>query len=93
MTVLLVAAGAALGAPLRYVMAHVLDGRFRSAPRNALGLDQSGLHWGTMLVNVVGSFLLGLFSGLGLSGGQCQGSTQIGGSIDLFSSSIACHNP
>lgn len=50
---LLVALGAALGAPTRYVVAHVLDGR---------------LHLGTVLVNVVGSFLLGLFSGLGLSG-------------------------
>lgn len=53
MTLLLVAAGAALGAPLRYVAAHLLDGR---------------LHWGTILVNLVGSFLLGAFSGLGLSG-------------------------
>lgn len=53
MTFLLVAAGAAVGAPLRYVAAHVLDGR---------------LHWGTILVNVVGSFLLGLFSGMALSG-------------------------
>jgi CrcB protein len=52
-TVLLVAAGAAVGAPLRYVAAHLLDGR---------------LHWGTILVNVVGSFLLGLFSGMALSG-------------------------
>ncbi|HEX6248330.1 MAG TPA: CrcB family protein [Nocardioidaceae bacterium] len=53
MTFLLVAAGAAVGAPLRYVAAHLLDSR---------------LHWGTILVNVVGSFLLGLFSGLALSG-------------------------
>lgn len=53
MTYLLVALGAALGAPLRYVTAHLLDGR---------------LHWGTILVNLVGSFLLGLFSGLALSG-------------------------
>lgn len=53
MTLLLVAAGAALGAPLRYVAAHLLDGR---------------LHWGTILVNLVGSFLLGAFSGAGLDG-------------------------
>lgn len=53
MTFLLVAAGAALGAPVRYVTAHLLDGR---------------LHWGTILVNLVGSFLLGAFSGLGLAG-------------------------
>ncbi|HEX6874492.1 MAG TPA: CrcB family protein [Nocardioidaceae bacterium] len=57
MTVLLVAAGAAVGAPLRYVTAHLLDGRLHRE-----------LHWGTILVNVVGSFLLGLFSGMGLSG-------------------------
>lgn len=54
MTLLLVGAGAAVGAPARYVTAHLLDGR---------------LHWGTMLVNVVGSFLLGLFSAMALSGG------------------------
>ena len=53
MTVLLVALGAAVGAPLRYVTAHLLDGR---------------LPWGTILVNVAGSFLLGLFSGLALGG-------------------------
>lgn len=53
MTVLLVALGAALGAPARYVTAHLLDDR---------------LPWGTVLVNVVGSFLLGLFSGMALSG-------------------------
>lgn len=50
---LLVALGAAVGAPLRYVAAHVFDGR---------------LHWGTIGVNTVGSFLLGLFGGLGLGG-------------------------
>jgi CrcB protein len=52
-TFLLVAVGAAVGAPLRYTAAHLLDGR---------------LHWGTILVNVAGSFLLGLFSGMALSG-------------------------
>lgn len=53
MTFLLVALGAAVGAPLRYVAAHLLDGY---------------LHWGTILVNVLGSFLLGLFSGMALTG-------------------------
>ena len=51
MTPLLVALGAAVGAPLRYLAGHWLDGRFP---------------WGTLLANVVGSFLLGLFSGLSL---------------------------
>ena len=53
MTWLLVALGAAAGAPLRYVAGHLVDGRL---PR------------GTILVNWVGSFLLGLFGGLGLVG-------------------------
>jgi len=52
-TWLLVALGAAVGAPLRYVAGALLDGRL---PR------------GTILVNWVGTFLLGWFSGLGLSG-------------------------
>ena len=42
-----------MGAPLRYLTAHFLDGR---------------LPWGTILVNVSGSFLLGLLSALALSG-------------------------
>jgi fluoride exporter len=50
-TVVLVALGAAVGAPLRYLAGHLLDDR---------------LPWGTVLVNIVGSFLLGVFSGLAL---------------------------
>lgn len=53
MTVAWVVLGAALGAPLRYLASHFLDGR---------------VHWGTVLVNVAGSFLLGLFTALALSG-------------------------
>lgn len=53
MTALLVAVGAAVGAPLRYVVGHFLD---RDLPT------------GTLLVNVVGSFVLGLLSALALSG-------------------------
>ena len=53
-TPLLVALGAALGAPLRYAVATSFDGRHP-------------LHLGTLAVNVVGSFLLGLFSALALS--------------------------
>ncbi len=53
MTWLLVAAGAAVGAPLRYVAGHLLDGRVPG---------------GTIAVNWVGSFLLGWFTGLGLDG-------------------------
>jgi fluoride exporter len=50
-----VALGAAVGAPLRYLVGHLLD-----APQR--------LPVGTVLVNVVGSFLLGVFSGLALTG-------------------------
>ena len=55
MTGLLVALGAAAGAPTRFVAGHYLDGRWPL---------------GTLLVNVVGSFLLGLFVALSLSGDQ-----------------------
>jgi fluoride exporter len=48
-----VALGAIAGAPLRYVAGHLLDG---ALPR------------GTILVNWVGSLLLGWCSGLGLEG-------------------------
>lgn len=51
MTPLLVALGAAVGAPLRFWLAQLLDtGRFP---------------WGILLANVVGSTLLGLLVGLG----------------------------
>lgn len=54
MTWLYVALGAALGAPVRYLL-----GR---------GLDREGRPpWGTVLANVAGSFLLGLVSVVGLS--------------------------
>jgi CrcB protein len=52
-TWLLVAVGAAVGAPLRYVAGRLLDARL---PR------------GTILVNWVGSLLVGWFSGLALDG-------------------------
>lgn len=53
MTWLLVVLGAAVGAPVRYATATLLDGRL---PR------------GTILVNWVASFLLGWVSGRGLHG-------------------------
>ena len=48
MTVLLVALGAAVGAPLRYLIGQWAHGR--------LG---GGFPWGTLAANVTGSFLLG----------------------------------
>lgn len=53
MTVLLVALGAAVGAPLRYLIAKWYDDR---------------LPWGTLAVNVLGSFVLGVAVGRGLTG-------------------------
>ena len=53
MTVLLVALGAAVGAPLRYLTDRTVQAR--------LGTD---FPWGTLAVNVAGSLLLGLLIGL-----------------------------
>jgi CrcB protein len=52
-TGLLVALGAAVGAPLRFLLGHHLDTR---------------LPWGTWVANVGGSFVLGLCAGLALGG-------------------------
>jgi CrcB protein len=55
MTGLLVALGAAVGAPLRYLL--------------GTWLDRRGWHWGTLIVNLVGSFVLGLLVGDAVHGG------------------------
>ena len=52
MSALLVALGAAVGAPLRYALAHTLDGRWPS---------------GTLFVNCIGSLLIGFFASLALT--------------------------
>lgn len=57
MTWLLVALGAALGAPARYLTDRALARRFGAGP------------WGTLAVNVVGSFVLGLVVGWSRSRG------------------------
>lgn len=58
MTALLVAVGAAVGAPLRLLAGHHLD-RVRGEHR---------VHWGTLLVNLAGSALLGWLVGHGVDG-------------------------
>jgi CrcB protein len=56
MTVLLVALGAAIGAPLRYLTDRYTQARYGT-----------GFPWGTLIVNVTGSLILGLTLGLPLS--------------------------
>ncbi|WP_410809057.1 fluoride efflux transporter CrcB [Micromonospora sp. 067-2] len=53
MTVLLIALGAAVGAPLRYLTDRAVQSRHHSA-----------FPWGTLTVNVIGSLLLGVLVGL-----------------------------
>ena len=52
MTFVLVALGAAVGAPIRYLVDQAVRTRFGT-----------GFPWGTLTVNLVGSFLLGLLAG------------------------------
>jgi CrcB protein len=56
-TALLVALGAAVGAPLRYLVDQAVSRRVDSV-----------FPWGTFAVNVAGSFLLGLLAGAALAG-------------------------
>ena len=57
MTLLLVMAGAAVGAPLRYLTDRILRARHGSA-----------FPWGTLAVNVAGSFVLGALVAARLDG-------------------------
>lgn len=57
MTLLLVAIGAAVGAPLRY-----LTDRFIQARHDTI------FPWGTLTVNVAGSLILGVLMGLAITG-------------------------
>lgn len=52
----MVATGGFIGAPSRYLLDRAVNRRF-----------ESDLPWGTFLVNVSGSFLLGLLTGLSLN--------------------------
>lgn len=59
MTVLLVVAGAALGAPTRYLVDVVVRWWLRSGPDD--------VPWGTATVNLAGSLLIGLVAGTTLT--------------------------
>lgn len=54
---LVVAAGGFVGAPSRYLLDRAISGRF-----------ESDLPWGTFAINITGSLLLGLLTGLTLAG-------------------------
>jgi CrcB protein len=57
-TAVAVALGAAVGAPLRYLVDRAASSRWGT-----------GFPWGTMAVNLVGSFMLGVLTGLSVSQG------------------------
>jgi CrcB protein len=54
---LVVAAGGIIGAPARYLLDQLVTGR-----------TTSGLPWGTLVINLSGSLLLGFLTGLTLTG-------------------------
>ena len=58
---LLVAAGAVVGAPARYLTDRFVQGKIAGV-----------LPWGTFTVNIIGSFLLGLVTGLAPVGSSAQ---------------------
>lgn len=57
MTIVAVLIGAALGAPARYLLDRAVQARHESL-----------FPWGTLAVNIVGSFILGLLAGSNLTG-------------------------
>lgn len=72
MNVVWVALGAAVGAPLRFLVDKHLVGRLLLGTRTETPPDRGGgvgsyqaLPWGTFTVNVLGSFVLGLLAGVG----------------------------
>ena len=54
MTLLMIALGAAVGAPARYLTDRLVQSHYKSV-----------LPWGTLCVNVIGSFILGALTGAG----------------------------
>lgn len=75
MTVALVALGAAIGAPLRYVVERAVRARVTSM-----------VPWGVLLVNVAGSLVLGVLTG-GLASPQWQALIGVGlcGALTTYS--------
>ncbi|MEV6202224.1 fluoride efflux transporter CrcB [Streptomyces sp. NPDC051771] len=71
---LLVALGAAVGAPLRYLTDRAVRARHDSA-----------FPWGTFVVNVVGSFALGLLTGVASARAQLLLGTGLCGALTTYS--------
>ena len=69
LTVLLVALGAAVGAPLRYLTDRFIQSKVPGA----------SFPWGTFIVNVTGSFLLGMIAAAGVHGGLDDEVVALGG--------------
>jgi CrcB protein len=78
MTALLVALGAAVGAPARFALATALDRR---------------MPWGTLLVNVAGSAILGWLvgSGVGTHGAALLGTGFCGGLTTYSAFAVQTH--
>ena len=62
MTYLWIALGGALGSVMRFWMSNAVTQRFGTTPM-----------WGTLFVNVTGSFLIGVLAGLSAPGGRFAG--------------------
>ncbi|MFJ9519395.1 fluoride efflux transporter FluC [Kitasatospora sp. NPDC101801] len=71
---LLVAAGAAVGAPARYLADRLLRARYGG-----------GFPWGTLTVNVLGSLLLGVFAGICSARGLLLLGTGLCGALTTYS--------
>lgn len=71
---LLVVAGAALGAPLRYLTDRAVQSRHDSV-----------FPWGTFTVNIVGSFLLGLLTGVSSARAHLLLGTGLCGALTTYS--------
>lgn len=74
MTVVLVALGAAFGAPMRYLIDRWIQSR-----------HESGYPWGTFAVNMIGSFVLGALVSISGTAGYALLGTGLCGALTTYS--------